>query len=77
MKLCSPVVGSLKTNDASCTSKIRSRAAMIKAAFNKEILYTSKLDVTLRNKLVKGNILSIALYGAENWISRSQIHGMF
>jgi hypothetical protein len=41
-----------------------------KAALNKNVLFTSKLDLHLRKKLVKCHILSIALYGAENWALR-------
>jgi hypothetical protein len=45
---------------------------MAKAAFNKKrTLFTSTLDLELRNKLVKCYILSIALYGAETWTLRS------
>ena len=41
---------------------------MAKAAFNKKKnLFTSKLDLNLRKKLVKCYIWSMALYGAENW----------
>jgi hypothetical protein len=41
---------------------------MAKAAFNKKKnLFTSKLDLNLRKKLVKCYIWSIALYGAETW----------
>jgi hypothetical protein len=40
---------------------------MAKAAFNKvKTLFTSKLDLELRKKLVKCYIWIIALYGAEN-----------
>jgi hypothetical protein len=53
-------------NDARCTCEIKSRIAMAKAAFNtKKTLFTSKLDLDLRKKLVKRYIWSIALYGAE------------
>jgi hypothetical protein len=39
-----------------------------KTAFkNKKTLFTSKLDLNLRNKLVKCYIWSIALCGAETW----------
>jgi hypothetical protein len=42
---------------------------MAKAAFNKKkTLFTSKLDLNLRKKLVKRYIWSIACYGAETWI---------
>jgi hypothetical protein len=49
--------------------EIKSRIAMAKAAFNKKkTLFTSKLDLNLRMKLVKCYIWSIALYGAgERW----------
>jgi hypothetical protein len=44
---------------------------MAKAAFNrKKTLFTSKLDLELRKKLVVCYIWSIALYGAETWTLR-------
>jgi hypothetical protein len=50
---------------------------MAKATFNrKKTLFTSKLDLILRKKLVKCYIWSKALYSAENWTrpeSRSEI----
>jgi hypothetical protein len=64
-------LGSMITNDARCTHEIKSRIAMAKAAFNKKKnLFTSKLDLKLRKKLVKCYIWSIALYGAEMWTLR-------
>jgi hypothetical protein len=50
--------------------EIKSRTAMAKAAFNKKTLFTSKLDLNLKKKLVKCYIWSIALYGAETWTLR-------
>jgi len=45
---------------------------MAKAAFSKKrALFTSTLDLELRNKLVKCYIRSIALYGAETWTLRA------
>ena len=45
---------------------------MAKAAFNKKkALFTSKLDLNLRKKLVKCYIWSMALYGAETWTLRA------
>jgi hypothetical protein len=42
-----------------------------KAAFNKKKnLFTSKLDLNLRNKLVNCYIWSIAFYDAEKWTLR-------
>jgi len=35
-----------------------------------KVLFTSKLDLNLRTKLVKCYIWSIALYGAETWTLR-------
>jgi hypothetical protein len=62
---------SMITNDARCTREIKSRIAMAKAAFNKKKnLFTSKLELNLRKKLVKCYIWSIALYGAETWTLR-------
>jgi hypothetical protein len=43
---------------------------MAKAAFNKKTLFTRKLDLELRKKLVKCYIWSITLYGAEIWSLR-------
>jgi hypothetical protein len=54
------------TNYGRCTCEIKYRIAMAKAAFNKNrALFTSKMDLELRNKLIKWYIWSIALYGAE------------
>ena len=66
-------LGSILTNDGSCTCEIKCRIAMAKAAFNnkKKALFTSTLDLELRKKLVNCYIWSIALYGAENWTLRA------
>jgi hypothetical protein len=64
-------LGSMITNDPRCTREIKSRIAMAKAAFNKKkTLFTNKLDLNLRKKLVKCYNWSIALYGAETWTLR-------
>jgi hypothetical protein len=67
-------LGSMITIDVRYTREIKSRIAMAKAAFNKKKnLFTSKLDLNLRKKLVKRYIWSIycvALYGAEKWTLR-------
>ena len=45
---------------------------MAKAAFNKKNnLFTNKLDLNLRKKLVKCYIWSMAFYGAETWTLRA------
>jgi len=48
------------------------RTAMAKAAFSKKkTLFTRKLDLNLRKKLIKCYIWSMALYGAETWTLRA------
>jgi len=65
-------LGSILTNDGRCICEIKSRIAMAKVACNKKrALFTSKLDLQLRKKLVKWYIWSIALYGAEIWTLRA------
>jgi hypothetical protein len=60
------------TNDGRCTCGIKSRIAMAKAAFNKKrVLFTGKMDLELRKKLVKSYVWSVALYGAETWTFRA------
>jgi hypothetical protein len=55
-----------RKNDETCTREIKSGFAMAKAAFNKKnALFTSKLDLNLRKKLVKCYIWGITLCGAE------------
>jgi hypothetical protein len=59
-------LGSMLSNDGRCTCEIKSRIVMAKAAFNKKkTLFTSKLDLNLRKKLVKCYIWSMTFYGAE------------
>ena len=61
-------LGSLLTNDGRCSKEIRTRIAMGKAAFEKEKrLLTGNLNRTLKKRLVKSLIWSVALYGAETW----------
>ena len=65
-------LGTILTNGGRCTSEIKSRIAMAKAAFNKnKTLFTSTLDLNLRKKLAKCYIWSMALYGAETWTLRA------
>jgi len=65
-------LGSILTNDGTCTCEIKCRIAMAKTAFNKKrTLFTSTLDLEPRRKLVKCYIWSIPLYGAETWALRA------
>jgi hypothetical protein len=64
-------MGSRITNDGRCTCEIRSRTAMAKAAFNKNrALFTDKLGLNLRKKIMKCYTLSVVLYVAESWTLR-------
>jgi len=70
---CFKYLGSMLTNDGRCTCETKSRIAMAKAAFNKKkTLFTSKLDLNLRKKLIKCYIWSMAFYGAETWTLRAE-----
>jgi len=63
---CFKYLGSLLTNDGRCTREIKFRIAMAKAAFSKKkTLFTSKLNLNLRKKLIKCYIWSMVLYGAK------------
>jgi hypothetical protein len=48
------------TNDARCTREIKSKVAMAEAVFNrKKALFTRKLDINLRKKLVSAEIWTL------------------
>jgi hypothetical protein len=53
------------TNDARCTCENKSRIGVVKAAFDKNNIFRSKLCLNLRKKPVKCYIWSISFYGAE------------
>ena len=62
---CYKYLGRKLTNDGRYTLEIKSRIAMAKAAFSKKkTLFTNKLDLILRKKLVNCYIWSMAVYGA-------------
>jgi hypothetical protein len=59
------------TNDGKCICEIKSRIAMEKAVFNKNgALFTKKMELEMRKKLVNFYIWVIALYSAETWTLR-------
>ena len=69
---CCKYLGSMLTEDGRCMCEIKSRIAIANAAFNrKKNLFTSKLDLNLRKRLVRCYVWSIALYGAEAWTLRA------
>jgi len=68
----SKYLGSILTNDGRCTCEIKCRIAMANAVFSKKrALFTSTLDLAFRKKLVKCDIWSIVLYGADTWTLRA------
>jgi len=57
---CFKYLDSILTNDGRCTCEVKSRIVMAEAAFSKKkSLFTSKLDLNLRKKLVKCYLWSI------------------
>jgi len=57
--------------DAICTREVKPYTALATAAFEmKQNLFTSKLDLKLRKKLLKCYIWSITLHDAETWTLR-------
>ena len=57
-------------NVATFAREIKSMIAIAQEAFNKKVLFTSRLDEYLRKKPIKCCIWSIALCGAETWTRR-------
>jgi hypothetical protein len=61
-------LGSTITGAARCTCEIAPRIAVAKAAFNKKkTLFTRKLYLNLRKKLIKCYFWSIAFYVTKTW----------
>jgi len=60
--------GSLILEDGYCTKEIRSRIEMAKKIFmEKKKLFTSKMNLELKNRITKCLVWSVALYAAETW----------
>jgi len=54
-----------------CTYDIQSTIAIAKAALNdKKAVFTGRLDLNFKKKLVKCDVWKIALCGAESWALR-------
>ena len=68
---CFSCLISLVTSDTTGKREIKSRIAMAKATLKrKKTVFTRKLDLNLRKKLVKFYIWGVACYGAETWTLR-------
>jgi hypothetical protein len=55
------------TNNARRTGEIKSNIGMGKAASNKKTLFTSKLVLHFKKKLVECHTWIMVVYGAETW----------
>jgi hypothetical protein len=63
---------------ARCASEIKSRIVMAKATFNRENVFTGKLDLNLRKKVLKCYSRSIAwCWNLDTSESISEIYGNF
>jgi hypothetical protein len=55
-------------NEEKCKPEVKYRIALAQASFNKKkAVFTNKLDLNLRKKLMHCYIWSIGLYGFEAW----------
>ena len=69
---CFKYLGNMLTEAGRYTCEIKFSIAMANAVFNKKKnLFTNKLDLNWRKRLVRCYVWSIALYGAENWTLRA------
>src|SRR3981081_2315698 len=70
---CFKYLGCCITEDGTCKTEIRARISMAKAAFvkRKELL-TRKMSRTLKKRIIKTVIWSVALYGAETWTLKKE-----
>ena len=59
-------LGSLNSDDGTCTAEIKSRIAMAKNAFNKRRdLFSKRLSKELKKRVIMTIVWSVALYGSE------------
>lgn len=66
-------LGSLITADGKCEEEIKSRIGIAKDAFSKrKELLTQKMSRSVKKKIVKTIVWSVALYGAETWTLRKE-----
>ena len=66
-------LGSLITDDGSCSKEIRARIAMAKTAFNrrKELL-TRGIKQKVKKKIIKAVFWSVLLHGSETWSLKTE-----
>jgi len=60
---------SLISQDGYCTKEIRSRIEMAKKVFmEKKKLFTGKMNLELKKRIMNCLVWSVALYAAETWM---------
>ena len=68
-------LGAWITDDAKCDLELRDRIAVAKEAFSKRReLLTKGLSLATKKKIIKTLIWSVALYGAETWTLKADVH---
>jgi len=61
-------LGSLISEDGYCTKETRSRIEMaMKVFMEKNKLFTGKMNLELKKRIMKCLVWSVALYAAETW----------
>jgi hypothetical protein len=66
-------LGSYITADGRCEAEIKARIGMAKDAFSKrKELLTKKMSRSIKKRIVKAVVWSVALYGAETWTLRKE-----
>ena len=70
-------LGSLISEDGYCTTEIRSRIEMVKKVFmEKKQLFTGKMNVELKKRIMKCMVWSVALYAAQTWTLTKKIRSL-
>ena len=61
-------LGAILTEDGRCESEIRARIGMAKDAFSKrKELLRRKMSISVKKRIIKTVVWSVALYGCETW----------
>jgi len=60
-------LGSLISEDGYCMKQIGSRTEMAKKVFMEKKLFTGKMNLELKKRIMKCLVWSVALYAAETW----------
>ena len=61
-------LGSLISEDGYCIKQIGSRTEMAKKVFMEKKLFTGKMNLELKKRIMRCLVLSVALNAAETWM---------